>query len=60
MGVKLGLWALREEHRLKLFEKRVLRRIFGPKRDKMREGWKELQLRTTNMCEPLRHRNSGK
>jgi hypothetical protein len=26
---------LREEHRLRVFEKRVLRRIFGPKRDKM-------------------------
>jgi hypothetical protein len=24
---------LREEHRLRLFENRVLRRIFGPKRD---------------------------
>jgi hypothetical protein len=24
---------LREEHRLKMFENRVLRRIFGPKRD---------------------------
>jgi hypothetical protein len=26
--------ALREEHRLRMFENRVLRRIFGPKRDK--------------------------
>jgi hypothetical protein len=25
---------LREEHRLRVFEDRVLRRIFGPKRDK--------------------------
>jgi hypothetical protein len=24
---------LREEHRLRIFENRVLRRIFGPKRD---------------------------
>jgi hypothetical protein len=29
MGVKLGL-SLREEHRLRVFENRVLRRIFGP------------------------------
>jgi hypothetical protein len=31
MCVKLGLWplALREEHRLRVFENRVLRRIFG-------------------------------
>jgi hypothetical protein len=27
---------LREEHRLRLFENRVLRRIFGPKRDEVR------------------------
>jgi hypothetical protein len=25
---------VREEHRLRVFENRVLRRIFGPKRDK--------------------------
>jgi hypothetical protein len=29
---------LREEHRLKVFEKRVLRRIFGPKRDEVTGG----------------------
>jgi hypothetical protein len=30
-------WSLtiREEHRLRLFENRVLRRIFGPKRDEV-------------------------
>jgi hypothetical protein len=27
---------LREEHRLRVFERRVLRRIFGPKRDEVR------------------------
>jgi hypothetical protein len=32
MGVKLGL-TLREEHRLRVFENRVLRRILRPKRD---------------------------
>jgi hypothetical protein len=30
---------LREEHRLKLFESRVLRRIFRPRRHKVR-GWR--------------------
>jgi hypothetical protein len=29
---------LREEHRLGVFENRVLRRIFGPKRDEMTGG----------------------
>jgi hypothetical protein len=33
---------LREEHRLKVFEERVLRRTFGPKRDEVLGGWKIL------------------
>jgi hypothetical protein len=33
---------LREEYRLKVFGNRVLRRIFGPKRDKMVGGWKKI------------------
>jgi hypothetical protein len=31
-----------EEHRLRLFENRVLRRIFGQKRNKVRGGWRKL------------------
>jgi hypothetical protein len=31
---------LREEHRLRVFENRVLRRIFGPKRDEVGSGRK--------------------
>jgi hypothetical protein len=34
--------ALREEHRLRLFENRVLRRIFGQRRDEVAEGWRKL------------------
>jgi hypothetical protein len=33
---------LREEHRLRVFENRVLRRIFGPKRDEVMRGWRKL------------------
>jgi hypothetical protein len=33
---------LREEHRLSVFENRVLRRIFGPKRDEVTGGWRKL------------------
>jgi hypothetical protein len=29
-------------HRLKVFENRVLRRIYGPKRDKVTGGWRKL------------------
>jgi hypothetical protein len=34
---------LRDEHRLRAIEKRVLRRIFGPKRDEMTAGWTKIQ-----------------
>jgi hypothetical protein len=37
-----GSLTLREEHRLRMFENRVLRRIFGPKRDIMAGGWRKL------------------
>jgi hypothetical protein len=33
---------LREEHRLRVFENRVLRKIFGPKRGEVIGGWKKL------------------
>jgi hypothetical protein len=42
MGAKLGLLILREEHRLRVFEDRVLRRIFGPKRDEVTGDWRKL------------------
>jgi len=34
---------LREAHRLRVFEKRVLRKIFGPKRDEVTEYWRKLR-----------------
>ena len=34
---------LREERRLGVFGNRVLRRIFGPKRDEVRGEWRKLQ-----------------
>jgi hypothetical protein len=33
---------LREEHRLRVFENRVLRRMFGPKTDEVAGGWRKL------------------
>jgi hypothetical protein len=43
MGVKLSLCLpLREEHGLRVFENRVLRRIFGPKREEVAGGWRRL------------------
>jgi hypothetical protein len=35
VGVKLVMLTFREEHRLRVFENRVQRRIFGPKRDEV-------------------------
>ena len=34
---------LREERRLRVFENRVQRRIFGPKRDEVTEEWRKLR-----------------
>jgi hypothetical protein len=34
---------LRKEHRLRVFENRVLRKIFGPKRDEVTGEWRKLQ-----------------
>jgi hypothetical protein len=41
VGVKPGL-TLREEHGLRVFENRVLRRIFGPKRDEVTGEWRKM------------------
>jgi hypothetical protein len=32
---------LREEEKLRVFENRALRRIFGPKRDEVKGGWRK-------------------
>jgi hypothetical protein len=39
-----GIWSLtlREERRLRVFANRVLRRIFGPKRDEVTGEWRKL------------------
>jgi hypothetical protein len=49
INVPVGLYGcetwsltLREEHRLMLFENRVLRRIFGPRREVVAGGWRRL------------------
>jgi hypothetical protein len=41
-GCETWSLTLREEHRLRVFENRVLRRIFGPKRDEVIGGWRKL------------------
>jgi hypothetical protein len=39
-----------EERRLREFEKRVLRRIFGPKRDGLTGEWRKLHNRSLMIC----------
>jgi hypothetical protein len=39
---------LREEHRLKVFENMVLRRVFGPKKDEVTGEWKKLHNEELN------------
>jgi hypothetical protein len=41
-GCKTWSLTLREEHRLRVFENRVLRGIFGPKRDGVTGEWRRL------------------
>ena len=41
-GCKTWLLTLREERRLRVFENRVLRRVFGPKRDEITGEWRKL------------------
>jgi hypothetical protein len=40
-GCETWFLTLREEHRLRVFEDRVLGRIFGSKRDEMEGGWEK-------------------
>jgi hypothetical protein len=41
-GCKTWSLTLRKEHRLRVFENRVLRRMFGPKRDEVTGVWRKL------------------
>jgi hypothetical protein len=51
MGVSNALsLILREAYRLRVFENRVLGRIFGPKGDEMIGGWRKLNKKLHNLC----------
>jgi hypothetical protein len=41
-GCETWFLTLREEHRLGVFENRVLKRILGPKRDEVTGEWRKL------------------
>jgi hypothetical protein len=46
---------LREKRRLRVYENRVLRGIFGPKRDEVTEEWRKLHNEDFNYlyCSPI-------
>jgi hypothetical protein len=41
-GCEIWSLTLREKHTLRVFENKLLRRIFGPKRDEVTGGWRKL------------------
>ena len=47
-GYETWSLTLREELRLRVSENRVLRRIFGPKKDKVPEEWRKLHIEELN------------
>jgi hypothetical protein len=49
-GCETWSLTLREEHRLQVFENRVLRRIFGPKRDEVTGEWRKLHTKSFMIC----------
>jgi hypothetical protein len=49
-GCETWSFTLREEHRLRVFENRVLRRIFGPKRDEGQKVGENCIMRSCIVC----------
>jgi len=47
-GCETWFLTLREGHRLRMFENRVLRRIFGPKRDEVTGKWRKIHNEELN------------
>jgi hypothetical protein len=46
-GCKTWSLTVREEHNLRVFENRVLRRIFGPKKDRVTGEWRKPRRKET-------------
>jgi hypothetical protein len=51
-GCEIWSPTLSEEHGLRVFENRVLRRIFGPKRDEWIGGWRKLHNKELHKLYP--------
>ena len=53
-GCETWSLTLREERRLSVFENRVLRRVFGPKRDEVTGNGENYIMRSLVICTPYR------
>ena len=51
-GCETWSLTLREERRLRVFENRVLRRVFGPKRDEVTGNGENYIMRSLVICTP--------
>jgi hypothetical protein len=51
-GCETWSLTLRDERRLRVFENRVLRRVFGPKRDEVTGEWRKLHNEDLSDCTP--------
>jgi len=49
-GCETWSLTLREEHRLRMFENRILRRIFGLKTEEVARGWKNYIMKSFIIC----------
>jgi hypothetical protein len=62
-GFETWSLTLREQHRQRVFENRILRRIFGPKRDELTGEWRKLNNEQLRNCThhqiSLRRSNHG-
>ena len=51
-GCKTWSLILREQRRLRVSENRLLRRIFGPKKDEVTGKWRRLHAKSVLICSP--------
>jgi hypothetical protein len=51
-GCETWSLTLREEHGLRVFEKRVLRKIFGPKKNDVTGEWEDYLTSSFMLCNP--------
>ena len=49
-GCETWSLTLREERRLRVFENRVLKRIFGPKREEVTGEWRKYNEELNDLC----------